>query len=198
MLRPLDFWLVRRAAAVAHLHARQPVVWWASAYCMLYLLVNFVPKLPALVQRVQPAPAAFAELLLIGAYLANMLPFTQIRRVMFIYHYLPALGFALLAVGLLLDRSGATRIGSERPCSCWRQRPSSGSRRSATGCRSRGRSSTPGCGSRRAVAPGAPNAPLPEPLREELQFVGRAGLSAAARQCPNGLPVANHRPMPSR
>ena len=39
---------------------------------------------------------------------------TQIKRVMFIYHYLPALGFALLALGLLLDRSGrhARRIGA--------------------------------------------------------------------------------------
>jgi dolichyl-phosphate-mannose--protein O-mannosyl transferase len=103
MMRPLDFWAEYRGPVLARIYLLgNPIVWWTSAYCMLYLLVNAVPKLPGLLQRRWPAPA---ELFIVGGFLANLLPFTQIRRVMFIYHYLPAQAFALLGVGLLLDRS---------------------------------------------------------------------------------------------
>lgn len=107
MMRTVDFWARYQDPLMFRIYLLgNPVVWWATGYAMLYLLVNFLPKLPALVARERPAPAAPVELLLIGAYLMNMLPFTQIRRVTFLYHYLPSLGFALLALGLLLDRSG--------------------------------------------------------------------------------------------
>jgi dolichyl-phosphate-mannose-protein mannosyltransferase len=39
------------------------------------------------------------------SYLANMLPFALITRGMFIYHYFPALIAAILAIGLLINRS---------------------------------------------------------------------------------------------
>jgi dolichyl-phosphate-mannose-protein mannosyltransferase len=107
MMRTIDFWAQYRDPLVAHIYLLgNPVVWWATGYCMLFLLVNFLPKLPDLLARRQPAPAGPAELFLICAWLANLLPFTVIGRVMFLYHYLPALGFALLSLGLLLDRSG--------------------------------------------------------------------------------------------
>ncbi len=107
MMRTVDFWAEYKDPLLSRIYLiGNPVVWWATGYAVLYLLVNFVPKLPALVTRAQPSPASAAELLIVGAYLANMLPFTQIKRVMFLYHYLPAFGFALLALGLLLDRTG--------------------------------------------------------------------------------------------
>ena len=107
MMRTVDFWAQYNDPLLSRIYLLgNPVVWWSSAYCMLYLLVNFVPKLPALLARSVPAPATPAELFIVAGYLMNMLPFTQIKRVMFLYHYLPALCFAILAVGLLLDRSG--------------------------------------------------------------------------------------------
>jgi len=107
MMRTLDFWAEYHEPLRSRIYLLgNPVVWWASAYCMVFLLVNLVPKLPPLLMRTQPPAAPMAELFLIAAFLANMLPFTQIRRVMFVYHYLPALGFALLSLGLLLDRCG--------------------------------------------------------------------------------------------
>jgi dolichyl-phosphate-mannose--protein O-mannosyl transferase len=107
MMRTIDFWAQYRDDLLSRIYLLgNPVVWWGTGYCMLFLLVNFVPKLPDLLTRRVPAPAAPAEIFLVCAYLANMLPFTVIGRVMFLYHYLPALGFALLALGLLLDRSG--------------------------------------------------------------------------------------------
>ncbi len=107
MMRTVDFWAEYKDPLLSRIYLLgNPVVWWATGYAVLYLLVNFVPKLPALVARTRPVPVSGAELLIVGAYLANMLPFTQIKRVMFLYHYLPAFGFALLALGLLLDRTG--------------------------------------------------------------------------------------------
>lgn len=107
MMRTVDFWAEYKDPLLSRIYLLgNPVVWWATGYSVLYLLVNFLPKLPVLLSRARPAPASGAELLIVGAYLANMLPFTQIKRVMFLYHYLPAFGFALLALGLLLDRTG--------------------------------------------------------------------------------------------
>lgn len=106
MMRTVDMWAEYRGERLARLYLiGNPVVWWASGYAMLFLLVNFVPKLPSLLARAKPPPAGAAELFVVGAFLANLLPFTVIGRVMFLYHYLPALGFALLGLGLLLDRS---------------------------------------------------------------------------------------------
>jgi dolichyl-phosphate-mannose-protein mannosyltransferase len=39
----------------------------------------------------------------------NLLPFAGIGRVMFLYHYFPALVFAILALAYLLDRTPAPR-----------------------------------------------------------------------------------------
>lgn len=107
MMRPIDFWARYDGPRLQRIYLLgNPVVWWATGYAVLFLLVNFVPKLPDLLARRRPPPAGPAELFVIGGFLANLLPFTVIARVMFIYHYLPALGFALLGLGLLLDRCG--------------------------------------------------------------------------------------------
>ncbi len=87
-----------------------PVIWWAAGYAMLFLLVNFPPKIPALATAAKLPPSSRAELIVIFGYLANMLPFIALPRGMFLYHYLPALVFAILAIGLLLDRVPDKRI----------------------------------------------------------------------------------------
>ncbi len=107
MMRSVDYWAQYHPTTLSRIFLiGNPAVWWATGYAILYLLVNFVPKLPALLTRTQPPPARFPELLVVGGYLANMLPFVPIERVMFLYHYLPALCFALLGLGLLIDRCG--------------------------------------------------------------------------------------------
>jgi dolichyl-phosphate-mannose-protein mannosyltransferase len=82
-----------------------PVIWWTSGYAILFLLINLPPKIPAFISHAKPPPAERPELIIILGYLANMLPFIVLPRGMFLYHYLPSFIFALLAIGLLLDRA---------------------------------------------------------------------------------------------
>jgi dolichyl-phosphate-mannose-protein mannosyltransferase len=115
MMRTVDFWAQHTQAAdgprYAHIYFMgNPVVWWATGYCMLFLLVNFLPKLAAWGVRARTQLAEPTEVFLIVAYLANMLPFVGIARIMFAYHYLPALCIALLGLGLLLDRTGVYKV----------------------------------------------------------------------------------------
>jgi dolichyl-phosphate-mannose-protein mannosyltransferase len=105
MMRGVFFWTETTTSEVASIYfLGNPVIWWASSYAVLFLLVNFPPKIPALIARTKPPPADRPELIIIFGYLANMLPFIGVSRIMFLYHYLPALIFAILAIGLLLDR----------------------------------------------------------------------------------------------
>lgn len=110
MLRSVDFWAEHKDGRIAHIYfLGNPVVWWAAGYCMLFLLVNFPPRLfDSLVRREAGAIGA-VEAQLVVAYLANLLPFVFIGRIMFSYHYLAALCVAILATGYLLDRCGEYR-----------------------------------------------------------------------------------------
>jgi dolichyl-phosphate-mannose--protein O-mannosyl transferase len=115
MTRGLLYWIDDRRApeagvdtGVSNRFARimllgNPVVWWASTYAMLLLLVNLPPQL--LAWRSQGKAPAGNALLLGAAYCLNLLPFAGIARVMFLYHYMVALMFAILALCWQLDRS---------------------------------------------------------------------------------------------
>jgi dolichyl-phosphate-mannose--protein O-mannosyl transferase len=53
-----------------------------------------------------------AHMLPLGAFLVSYLPYAFIPRILFLYHYLPSLVFAVMAVALWLDRSG--RLDGQR------------------------------------------------------------------------------------
>ncbi len=77
-----------------------PLIWWASTVSILYLVLSSLYlkrsdwKFSILDTR---------YLILIG-WLINYLPFIGIGRVMFLYHYLSALIFAILALAYLIDQ----------------------------------------------------------------------------------------------
>lgn len=79
-------------------------VWWLASFGMLYLLVNLIPKLVAAIIRRQHAGISGLELLLAGAYLLNFLPFVAIKRVMFLYHYFPALLITIIGLAYLAQK----------------------------------------------------------------------------------------------
>ena len=67
-----------------------PIIWWASTVAILmslmYVLRHKVIKI------------------LLAGYLLNLLPFIGIKRVMFLYHYLTGLVFAILILVYLIER----------------------------------------------------------------------------------------------
>jgi dolichyl-phosphate-mannose-protein mannosyltransferase len=70
----------------------------------------FPSKIPGFIKRTKLQPTGRSELIIIFGYLANVLPFMAVPRGMFLYHYLPALIFAILGIGLLLDRVDHKRM----------------------------------------------------------------------------------------
>jgi dolichyl-phosphate-mannose--protein O-mannosyl transferase len=107
MMRAVAMWTETKDGHIASIHLLgNPVVWWASGYCILLLLLNFPPRLFTwALRRPGPAPST-TEASIVIAYLANLLPFVPIARPMFVYHYMPALCVALVGIGVLLDRCG--------------------------------------------------------------------------------------------
>jgi dolichyl-phosphate-mannose-protein mannosyltransferase len=73
-----------------------PLIWWG----ILFIGAIIVSQWDHLRQRLQPY--YYGILFLFGAYLINWLPFSQIIRVMFLYHYFYALCFSLALVVLLM------------------------------------------------------------------------------------------------
>lgn len=105
LMRTVDFWAEHNDSRVAHIYfLGNPVVWWTAGYCILFLLVNAPPKIFNALVRRERHTIERTELYVVVAYLANMLPFVAIGRILFSYHYLAALCVALVGVGYLLDR----------------------------------------------------------------------------------------------
>ncbi|MEX1063965.1 MAG: phospholipid carrier-dependent glycosyltransferase [Candidatus Paceibacterota bacterium] len=82
-----------------------PIIWWASTIAMLFMLLelsrsvfNYIRK------RFFEYPKVF--LLLSAGFIFNLLPFVGIDRVMFLYHYMTAMVFAIMALAYLVDTSG--------------------------------------------------------------------------------------------
>ena len=97
MYRPIYYWEGPEDGSVTGqmiYYFGNPAVYWLSALAVLFLIVFFV-----WIPRQQKKRACF----LIMGYLINFLPFIFIHRPMFLYHYMTALIFALLALAFLLN-----------------------------------------------------------------------------------------------
>ncbi len=105
MIRPIYYW--DHAATNAPTESKiyligNPLIWWASTVAVLYLVLSIMgewisKRRIALAHNTVP-------LILIAGYFINYLPFIGIGRVMFLYHYLSALIFAILALAYLIDQ----------------------------------------------------------------------------------------------
>lgn len=81
-----------------------PVVWWGST--LVLLLAPWA--------GLRGGPAPWRWWVPLACWAAAFAPYALISRVMFMYHYLAPLLFALLASALVLDRLGWTRPGALR------------------------------------------------------------------------------------
>ena len=87
MARPIFYWVSGDSKIYL---LGNPVIWWASTTAVLlslmYISQHRIIKI------------------LLGGYVLNLLPFVGIKRVMFLYHYLTALVFAILILVYLIER----------------------------------------------------------------------------------------------
>lgn len=72
-----------------------PVIWWLSTAAVLALIAGLITK------RYRWEYTAW---FLLAGYILNLLPFIGIQRVMFLYHYLTGLIFAMIMLVYLIDR----------------------------------------------------------------------------------------------
>lgn len=108
MARPIYYW-VKEDARIYFLG--NPLIWWTSTIAILLGLSLIVKSMVQSVFKklaigysrlaLSDSPLAF----LFGAYFLNILPFIGVKRVMFLYHYLAALIFAIIILIYFVDQS---------------------------------------------------------------------------------------------
>ncbi len=87
MLRPIFYWVSGDSRIYL---LGNPVIWWSSTVAVL---ASFL-----WIRR------HWTIRFLLGGYFLNLLPFIGIKRVMFLYHYLTGLVFAILILVYLIDK----------------------------------------------------------------------------------------------
>jgi dolichyl-phosphate-mannose-protein mannosyltransferase len=103
MVRPVYYWVRDFAGGTTgRIYALgNPAVWWGSTLGFIAALFLWRPK-----RREK-------KWILYAGYLIHMIPFFFITRVIFLYHYLPALGFAVAILAGWLFDDGAERRGKQ-------------------------------------------------------------------------------------
>ncbi|MDO8669701.1 MAG: phospholipid carrier-dependent glycosyltransferase, partial [Candidatus Buchananbacteria bacterium] len=105
MTRPIFYWVSGDSRIYL---LGNPIIWWASTVAIILLLLrNFQFSISNFQLK--------ASHILLGGYLLNLLPFIGIKRVMFLYHYLTGLIFAILILAYLIEKQdGSTWFNSKK------------------------------------------------------------------------------------
>lgn len=98
MTRPIYYWYQNDAGRDARIYfLGNPITWWLSTLAIVYLILlqlnNFLAR----------KKLEFLPTLIVGAYILNIILFIDIKRVMFLYHYMAAYMFAIIALVYLID-----------------------------------------------------------------------------------------------
>ena len=124
MLRPVYYWNKDITQGATTWYEKiyllgNPFVWWLSTLAVAYFFVSIVcGTLFFIFSRLRGRRAqanlargreSFTVLFLSTAYLVNFLPFIFIGRVMFLYHYLTALVFAIMIAAITLTSEAKLR-----------------------------------------------------------------------------------------
>ncbi len=102
--RPVYYWVDGNARIY---FIGNPIVWWGSTiaivYAILFAAKNLWRKLRNTSLQISTTSKT-VYVLLIG-YFLNLLPYVGIKRIMFLYHYLSALIFAIIIFTYLIDKN---------------------------------------------------------------------------------------------
>ena len=102
MTRPIYYWVSENSRIYFF---GNPIIWWSSTAAVLILLLLRLLRLNL--------NSNFSTFLLSG-YFLNLLPFIGVKRVMFLYHYLTALIFAVLILCYLIDKIHSISSGQDK------------------------------------------------------------------------------------
>jgi len=100
MLRPVSFWRKSAGGFTAEINSiGNPAVWWGTTIAGFLALLFWIPE-----------RGRERRWLLFALWFGSILPFFPVQRTLFMYHYLPALVFAIfIAVGWLTEPSAHQR-----------------------------------------------------------------------------------------
>ncbi|MEK7603843.1 MAG: phospholipid carrier-dependent glycosyltransferase [Patescibacteria group bacterium] len=99
MVRPIYYWVKDNARIYLF---GNPVIWWSSTIAIAF-------GIKYLVLSINKRKLDEVLAILFGGYVINLLPFIGIKRVMFLYHYLIALIFAIMILCYLIDKNKNSR-----------------------------------------------------------------------------------------
>ena len=106
MKKPIFYWLNNNAGIY---FLGNPVVWWSSGLVFTWLMgYQIFARATNLKQTLSLDRNSVLWIPMIG-YLISILPLVPIHRPLFLYHYLPALTFSLIAGILWIDLLGFTK-----------------------------------------------------------------------------------------
>jgi dolichyl-phosphate-mannose--protein O-mannosyl transferase len=106
MIRPIYYWYETSAptntipvGSSSRIYLiGNPIIWWASTIAILSILIGLFQGI--LKRNLPDKTSIFLGI----AFLINLLPFIGIQRAMFLYHYMPALIFAIVGLVYLIDQ----------------------------------------------------------------------------------------------
>lgn len=96
MTRPIFYWVSGDSRIYL---LGNPVIWWTSSTAVLLAIISLL----SLKLKVKNGKLDKLPYFLLGGYFLNLLPFIGIKRVMFLYHYLTGLIFAILILIYLIE-----------------------------------------------------------------------------------------------
>jgi len=92
LLRPIFYWVNENQRIYL---LGNPILWWSSSFAIFFLFILVIFH-----SKIQKDKRAIFILL---GYLTNMVPYLNVERVTFLYHYLPALIFAISSLVYLIS-----------------------------------------------------------------------------------------------
>jgi dolichyl-phosphate-mannose-protein mannosyltransferase len=111
MKKPIFYWVDKNAGIYL---LGNPVVWWGAILAFIWLMGYLVFARARNLNEALSVDRNPVLWIPLAGYLISILPLVPIQRPLFLYHYLPALTFSLIAGILWIDILGFTKSGSLR------------------------------------------------------------------------------------
>jgi len=109
MKKPIFYWMNKDAGIY---FIGNPVVWWSSGLVFTWLMGYLIFARARNLRQALSVDRNPVLWIPLAGYLISILPLVPVNRPLFLYHYLPALTFSLIAGILWIDLLGFTRNAS--------------------------------------------------------------------------------------